>query len=219
MTEDCNTTLIALDIATTRLNWYIFLTILASAISVAAIIISTRNNRKSLESINNNHTEQLKANHEWNRRQLGITELMSNRATLTDAIRELNDNLDYREQKDAYSLAEIHNALCDVEDHEANPPLSENGKKIKHNIFAILNHYEYFAVGIKDKVFSEKVIKDSIRGSLIKANKVFGAYIEHLRSDKHGGNKRLFVEMEELATKWASEDKVNNSAREMPPTA
>lgn len=219
MTNDCNTTLIALDVATNRLNWYIALTILATLISIVAIIISTRNNRKSLESINKNHTQQLKANHDWNRRQLALTELMSNRRELIEAIRALNDSINFREQNTSYSLAEIHKALCDEEDHEKHPPLTAKGKEIKHNIFIILNHFEYFAGGIKNKVFSEKIIKDLSKGSLIKANKVFGAYIEHLRSDKHGGNKKVFIEMEELAVRWASEDKKDISSNEMSPTA
>ena len=200
---DCNTTTQAIEIATNRLNWYIGLSVFASIISILVVVVSILINKK-----------QLRANHEWNRRQLAITELMSNRYHLNESIRELNESINYREQKGAYSLEEIHTTLCNEKDHEKHPPLTEKGKEIKHHIFAILNHYEYFAVGIKNKIFSEKVIKDSIRGALIKANRVFREYIVHLRTPKHSDSKKLFIEMEELAEKWINEDKENLSSKE-----
>ena len=109
--------------------------------------------------------------------------------------------LNYREQEDSYSLKEIHKYLCNNENHKENPPIVDEGKKIKHNIFVILNYYEYLAVGIKNQVFDEQTIKELIRGGVIKANKLFGDYITHLR-EKHTKNKNQFIEMQKLAEKW-----------------
>ena len=197
---DCNTTTQAMEIATNRLNLYIIFSILGSLISIVAVIASIYYNRKQLEKSNERHEsllekqeDVLKANHEWNRRQLAITELISNRYHLNESIKKLNENINYREQKGVYSLEEIHLALCGQKDHENHPPLTEEGKEIKHHIFAILNHYEYFAVGVKNKIFSEKVLKDSIKGALIKANRVFREYIVHLRTPKHSNNEKLFI--------------------------
>jgi len=223
---DCNATTQAIEIATNKLNLYVIFSILGSLISICAVIASIYYNRKQLEKSNERHEslldkqeDILKANHEWNRRQLAITELISNRYHLNESIKKLNENINYREQKGVYSLEEIHLALCGQKDHENHPPLTEEGKEIKHHIFAILNHYEYFAVGVKNKIFSEKVLKDSIKGALIKANRVFREYIVHLRTPKHSNNKKLFIEIEELAEKWINEDKENLSSKESKKTA
>ena len=144
---------------------------------------------------------QLKANHEWNRRHSAMVEAEKSRDKYVKAVKELNKSLNYREQEDSYSLKEIHKYLCDNENHTENPPITDNGKKIKHNIFVILNYYEYLAVGIKNQVFDEKTIKELTKGSLIKSNTLFGEYIQHLR-EKHTKNKNQFIEMEKLAVKW-----------------
>ncbi len=144
---------------------------------------------------------QLKANHEWNRRHSAMVEAEKNRDKYVKAVKELNKNLNYREQEDSYSLKEIHRYLCNNENYTENPPITDDGKKIKHNIFVILNYYEYLAVGIKNQVFDEKTIKELVKGSLIKANTLFGAYIAHLRK-KHTKNKNQFIEMEKLAARW-----------------
>lgn len=62
--EDCNTTLMALEIATSKLNLYTGFSMLASTISVVAIIISFIVAKKQLE-----------ANHDWNRRSFTSSQL------------------------------------------------------------------------------------------------------------------------------------------------
>ncbi len=263
--DDYNTTMLALDVATNRLNWYIGFSVLAVLVSTVAVIVSVLYNKKSIENSNENHTEQLVANenrhkeqleanntkhkelfresqkqlensdirhkdifdeskrqlsenHEWNRRQLALTEIMSNRYNLNESIRALNESINFREQQGSYSLEEIHNALCDEKDHEKHPDLTIKGKEIKHHIFAILNYYEYLAVGIKNSVFAEKITKDSVKGALKKANKVFGEYITHLRTSKHTGNEKLFIELETLAKEWTREEEIDLSSIESKPT-
>lgn len=203
---DNNVTLEALALATDRLNWYIGLTVLSIFVSTIALIVSFKSGKK-----------QLHANHEWNRRQLALTEVVKNREHASQAIVALNDSLNYREQKDAYSLKEIHKALCNEEDHTKNPPLTDSGKTIKHNIFIILNYYEYLAIGINRQIFDEETIKISVKGAMIKANKLFGEYIQHLRSEKHTSNKNLFINLETISEKWKNENA--SKPEEATPTA
>ena len=159
--------------------------------------------------------EELKSNHDWNRRQLALTELVKHRKDVTEAIRLLNSNIDYRERKNAYSLNEIHKHLCDDESFDGNIlKMTDTGKEIKHNIFVILNYYEYLCIGIENRVFDESIIKDSIKGALIKANKLFGEYIEHLRTDRHTNNKNLFIKQELIAREWSKENSQELNNRE-----
>ena len=159
--------------------------------------------------------EELKSNHDWNRRQLALTELIKHRKDVTEAIRLLNSNIDYRERKNAYSLNEIHKHLCDDESFDGNIlKMTDTGKEIKHNIFVILNYYEYLCIGIENRVFDESIIKDSIKGALIKANKLFGEYIEHLRTDRHTNNKNLFIKQELIAREWSKENSQELNNRE-----
>lgn len=159
--------------------------------------------------------EELKSNHDWNRRQLALTELIKHRKDVTEAIKLLNSNIDYRERKNAYSLNEIHKHLCDNESFDGNIlKMTDTGKEIKHNIFVILNYYEYLCIGIENGVFDEPIIKDSIKGALIKANKLFGEYIQHLRTDRHTNNKNLFIKQELIARDWSKENSQELNNRE-----
>lgn len=151
--------------------------------------------------------KQLQSDHDWNRRQLALTELIKHRKDLSDSIRELNTSINYREQKDSYSLKEIHKHLCNDENFESTKlNLTDFGKEIKHHIFTILNYYEYLSIGIKNGVFDEIIIKDSAKGGLLKANRLFGEYVKHLRTERHTNNKKLFIEQENVANKWINED-------------
>lgn len=156
---------------------------------------------------------QLKANHEWNRRHSALSQMIQLRPILSRSIIFLNKNISYTELNNTLSLNEIHHTLCDGDDHTKNPDITEQGKQIKHHIFIILNHYEFLAIGVKNNVYDECLIKNSIRGSLIKAYNVFCQYIEHLRTEKHSNNKNLFIELERLANKWKDEGKKRSKKR------
>lgn len=159
--------------------------------------------------------EELKSNHDWNRRQLALTELIKHRKDVTESIRKLNSSINYRERKNAYSLNNIHKHLCGDESFDGNIlTITEDGAKIKHNIFVILNYYEYLCIGIENGVFDETIIKDSIKGALLKANKLFGEYVSHLRTERHTNNKNLFIKQELIAKKWIEEDSQKLKDRE-----
>lgn len=147
---------------------------------------------------------QLKANHEWNRRHSAMIEAEKSRDKYSRAIKSLNKTLNYREQEESYSLTDIHGFICNGNDHTKNPDITDDGKKIKHNIYVILNYYEYLSIGIKNGVFDERIIRELVRGGLIKAHKLFGEYAQHIR-DKHTKNKNQFIEIKKLAEKWSKE--------------
>ncbi len=127
------------------------------------------------------------------------------REKYTEAIKFLNDSIQYREAVSSYSLKEIHKYLCDEEDHTKNPPITDKGKDIKHHIFTILNYFEYIAVGVNNNVYDEKTIKDLLIGSMTKADLLFGEYMEHLR-EKHVKDKLLFTNFQSLVKKWKSNE-------------
>jgi len=77
---DCNATTQAIEVATNRLNWYIGLSILASCISILAVIVSIVYNRKQLEESNNRHKDAIdlsikimKANQDFSKRSFTTT--------------------------------------------------------------------------------------------------------------------------------------------------
>ncbi len=95
---DCNTTTQIIEIATNRLNLYIGFSILASSISVIAVIVSIKYYRKQLESSSEKHYESLakqekilKANHDWNRRSFSIDYLGKSIEKIQSVRKELNE--------------------------------------------------------------------------------------------------------------------------------
>lgn len=106
--DDCNVTLQALDIASTRLDWYIKLSIGTLLVSLITIIVSVLYNRKSIQNSIDNHNEQLiaaderhkvlfeesqkqlKANHDWNRRSFTSSQI----SDIANELMSIRDELD-----------------------------------------------------------------------------------------------------------------------------
>jgi len=209
--SDGNTTIQAIEIATNKLNWYIFFSILSSIISIIAVIISTRNNRKSLETINKNHTEQLKASHDWNRRSFSVTYLNGVIEKIQDTRKELNkltskiaiggdksNKMSFSDRflrGNALTEEEVHDWICewDIEKkafvkEKADGDsfkLTENGDKIRIHLITLINIYETVGSAIKNRILDEDVLQSLMRGP-ISANYIFfEQWIKHLRN-KHG---------------------------------
>ncbi|MFW2235950.1 DUF4760 domain-containing protein [Aliarcobacter butzleri] len=145
---------------------------------------------------------QLKATHEWNRRNAALIEAEKNKGNMITAIRELDaSSLPFTEKAGSYSLEEIHNVLCGNNNHSQNPPITDDGKKIKQNIFAILNYYEFLAIGVSNGIFDEEVIKSLWKGGMKKTYIIYSEYIKHLR-EKHLKNPKLAINFENLINSW-----------------
>ena len=67
-------------------------------------------------------------------------------------------------------------------------------------IYLVLHHYELVAVGIKNKSVDEKLYKRWNRTSYVNTWKRASSFV-HGRREKTG-QKTMFCEFEELATKW-----------------
>jgi len=149
----------------------------------------------------------LKSNHDWNRRQLALTECLRVRDKITDAQKVLRDNNFHyveRDKGDAYSRDDIHGFLGD-RDSNGKFTMSDEGLKIKHNILELLNSYEYLSTGVNQAIFDEQTVQKLTGGALINAYNLFKSYIIHLREDHYKRNS-LYSNLELLAKKWESEN-------------
>ena len=210
--SDCNTTTQVVEIALTRLNWYIGLSVFASAISIIALIISTRNNRKSLEIISKNHTAQLKANHDWNRRSFTSTQINVFAKELMLIRDELDiltnpDNKIIKSNNDVYinftdrlnhdtplSPDEVHLWICEYDKDGKhilskkgkNPPCktSKNGEKIVNKMIEFINIYEEIGIAVKNGIFDEKTIIDAFKHPVKWNYEFYKNYIIH-RQEEH----------------------------------
>lgn len=160
----------------------------------------------------------LKSNHNWNRRQLAMQESVRIMKEIKEIHEQYDDKLKYTERRhnEPYlvdaddGISGIHDLILAVDEHNSRIQargvfcLSEDGRKLASAIKNILNNYEYLAAGIAEKTLDEKTIKRLSKSNIIKAYKVFGLYIDHLR-DYH---KRplLYCELEKIAKRWIEED-------------
>ncbi|GGD59558.1 DUF4760 domain-containing protein [Lacimicrobium alkaliphilum] len=64
-----------------------------------------------------------------------------------------------------------------------------------------LNHYEFVALGIKNKVLDEGIYKGWMRSTFVKHYTNAAAYIAYLQSGSH---PQFFCEYKKLALKWAT---------------
>lgn len=76
----------------------------------------------------------------------------------------------------------------------------------------ILNQYEYLAVGIKNNIYNEKMLKESIFSTTINLFKSTKPFIEAVneRIVKDGGKGSAYCEFEALARRWKIEGKENH---------
>ena len=154
----------------------------------------------------------LKANHDWNRRHLAIEkiiEIQSNLSKLREEEFELL--LHFSSRKEPYTLEEIHLLMCEIDengnikrDNNGYCILTKKGRKLSSQIREYLNSYEIIAGAIKENTFDEQVIKNILKGNMIKAYKIFQNYINHLRDFYK--RPTAFLELENLVKKWENED-------------
>ncbi len=163
----------------------------------------------------------LKSSHDWNRRQLAITECLRARKQIKAAqeiFREKKFDYVERDKNNAYSCEEIHKVLR-YGSLEANDDRDVNGSQsasnkfvmcpdgeiIKHAILDLLSAYEYLSAGVNQTIFDEQAVREVTGGGLINAYNLFKTYILHLR-DKHYKRDTLFSNLEKLAKKWENEN-------------
>lgn len=81
------------------------------------------------------------------------------------------------------------------------PDLNEPGnEKLKTQLVFLLNHYEFLAAGIRNGDISERLLKDSEKGSVISLISVCGEFIESTRGDRK--RKATFEHLDWLYDRW-----------------
>ena len=85
----------------------------------------------------------------------------------------------------------------EIEQHANN--MSEEDQ-IRDDLLYLLNCYEYFAVGIHEKCFHEKLAKKLNRSLMILLWNRYKPFIDTLRNDRH--LPTLYEELERLVVRW-----------------
>lgn len=158
--------------------------------------------------------KQLKANHDWNRRNAAMVEVMKTREQVIKALEKIDKHLKYteRDKNSPFSIDEIHAEICETKNGKLE--LTENGTELKRNIKIVLAQYEYLATGIQNKVFDEKTVADIVEGPMIRAFELFKPYIKHLR-ELHK-SKEIYIELEKVVDRWEKTKKGAESSERKP---
>ena len=154
----------------------------------------------------------LKANHDWNRRHLAIEKIIEIQNCLSKLReKEFETELHFSSRKEPFSLEEIHKKICEYDkngsikrDNNGYCILTSTGRKISSQIREYLNSYEIIAVAVRENTFDEEIVKETLKGNMIKAYRIFQNYIEHLRDFYKRPN--AYKDLEILVKKWESEE-------------
>lgn len=158
--------------------------------------------------------KQIVSSTDLSRRQLSMTESIRILKELREKRQELEafTEMDYsQELQKGHSIPyqDIHNWICKKNGNnfvgeKGQYELTPNGKKIKNNIRAIINDYEYLAIGILNNAFDEDIIKDGLDAMAIGLYNSFSNYIQHIR-DTEGPD--FAINFEWLVNKWTNKKK------------
>jgi hypothetical protein len=160
--------------------------------------------------------QQMKANHDWNRRSFTTAQIGSfakdlfairdelDVLTSTDkkVIKSTNDKYinfsDRLNQNSPLDPDEVHSWVCErdsvgriVPSKEGkNPPCktSVNGEKIVNNIIKFINIYEQIGIAVKNGVYDEKIVIDTLKNPIKFNYKFYEKYIEHQIVDHQSTN-------------------------------
>ncbi len=92
----------------------------------------------------------------------------------------------------------------EASDHDiallAEMKLSDEQREEKKKVFYVLNQYEHLAVGIKNKTYDEKIIKESSHGTIVNLEKECRTLIERARSISK--RDTIWCDIQHLAQRW-----------------
>lgn len=161
---------------------------------------------------------QLIANHDWNRRNAALLETEKNKDRYLESLKYLYsvDCLGIEHRTYAYSVEEIHKCFCVLDNTNIKLlpkntstneyEMTEDGKKIRQNLFNVLNYFEFLAAGVNHKVFDENIIKDLQYSIMMRFYTLFIEYIKHYR-DAHSRGSRVSEQYITLIEKWEEDKK------------
>ncbi len=161
---------------------------------------------------------QIKAEHDWNRRQLAFTTAKEIREASVPYIGKLEEifGMSNRRKHEKLTVDEIHKEVCKTDD--SGKYIYKNGKLILDTegegteISAAITHYlgsfEHLACGIRQGVLDEEVIYSLYGGPLIRAGRLFEDYIEHVNTDMFPGRRgRIYRNLILIQEKFEEREK------------
>lgn len=77
--------------------------------------------------------------------------------------------------------------------------LPENAE-LRRSMRFVTNHFEFIAAGIRNGDFDEKLVRDSLRGVMLRVYEFFGERIWHLRKSRR--SQTTYEHIEWLYTRW-----------------
>lgn len=197
---------------------YLFIAF-AALIATAQLGINAKQAKKN--------AAQVKYSNDWNKKQLATIRLHKSDKVIKKTIANLHSTLDVvgRDIDNPYQPYEIHNKMGvflqngefiyhgeETKEHIEILPkkslqkknhineFSKNikGRKVRDNIIALLNEYEYISLNVNQDIFDRKSVVLLYDMKILRTYKKFKKYIEHLRGYHNFGND-VYIEFEKLA--------------------
>jgi hypothetical protein len=137
------------------------------------------------------NTKALRANHDWNRRNAAQQALVSGSQDL-DIKRKIEDSLGIIKNQKRISLAIIQEQL-------------KQDSSLIVDLHRLLNIYESYARGIKQKIYDNEVIMDGRKSVMIRSFDIFFEYIEYRRSV---GSSNAWCNLEAIINDWKYQEKI-----------
>ncbi len=161
---------------------------------------------------------QIKAEHDWNRRQMAFTSAKETREASFKHINKLEETfqLSNRRKHEKFSVEEIHKRICKTDDnneliYEAGKLILDhdgNGADLSVSIKHYLGSFEHLAVGIRQGVLDEEVIYSLYGGPMIRAACLFESYIEHVNTDMFPGRRgKIYRNLVQMREKFEEREK------------
>ncbi|MFH7765810.1 DUF4760 domain-containing protein [Acinetobacter sp. BSP-28] len=105
----------------------------------------------------------------------------------------------FEKLEDADSTRKTLAQICEVDDVD----LSANEHNIKKKMLLVLNRHEFYAIGINNKLFDEKLFKRMHCSNVLKLWDNVNPAVTQLRAKSK--KDTLFKDLESLATRWKAE--------------
>jgi hypothetical protein len=143
--------------------------------------------------------KQLQHQHEWYRRSDSIKYSSLFHPKVKESRVKLDENFDLFTRKDAIPDADIQEKI-------------QNDRELRLDMNYLLTYYENIAIACMNGVVDEEILKDMMKGSIIRFRKILSNYIEARRRETN--NPRLWINLTTLAHKWEDE---GNDTQVRPP--
>jgi len=142
--------------------------------------------------------KQLRDQHEWYRRSESIRYSGLFHPKVKESRLALDESFNLFTRSDA------------IPDFEITERINSN-RELRLDMNHLLTYYENIAIACMNGIIDEGIIKDMMKGSIIRFKKILSNYIETRRRETN--NPRLWINITTLSNKWESEDN-NTTTRE-----